>query len=273
LRRGVRDPDWTVRAEAVAALGRTPQVRDARSLAIAATGDSSLGVRTAAFQTLDRLVPSDTERVDIWRKIVAQRGHAGRFIAARRLAASGIRSRPADRALLSALGDGQPFERAAAARALHSIPCITPECLRAIRAAAKDPSVQVRMEAVQALVPFGPEGAQTLSKVLRVEKSWEVRITAMRALGDMGPRAEAAIPQLIALLADPDDTYYAQQALSAIGATAVPALSEFALRPASTEPRSDGRQAALTSLSYINTPEARAALDEYRRRETPAARQ
>jgi HEAT repeat protein len=271
LRRGLRDGDWTVRAEAVAALGRNPQVPGARSLAIAAAGDSSLGVRTAAFQTLDRLVPSDTERVDVWRKIVAQRGHAGRFIAARRLAASGIRSQAAGKALLAALRDGQPFERAAAARALRSIPCTTAGCLRAISTAARDPGIQVRVEAVQALVPFGAEGAQTLGNVLRVERSSEVRITAMRALGEMGPSAAPAIPGLIALLTDPVDTYYAQQALAAIGATAVPALRELALRRASTEPQTDGRLAALTSLSYINTPEARAALDEYRRR-TPAGK-
>jgi HEAT repeat protein len=122
------------------------------------------------------------------------------------------------------------------------------------------------------LVPFGPQGAVTLSEVLRLEKSADVRFAALKALGDMGPRAAPAIPSLIALLADRQENGYATQALANIGAAAVPALRELALRPVSTEARSDGRQAALASLSYINTPEAKAALDEFRRRTSTTAK-
>lgn len=57
---------------------------------------------------------------------------------------------------------------------------------------------QVRDQAIDALVQYGPGQVPALRKVVRETKSVDARVSAMRALGAMGHAAKAAVPELAA---------------------------------------------------------------------------
>lgn len=132
--------------------------------------------------------------------------------------------------LTSALGDGSPHVRAAAAAALGNLASSkttgtgVSDATGPLSRLLSDKDPIVRATAVKAIGSFGqPELADLLSGALR-DESWRVRCSAARAVGQIG--GNDAMKALLALLRDKD---------SSVRATAVAGLASLgdkrAIRP------------------------------------------
>jgi HEAT repeat protein len=238
--RGLSDRDYTVRSEAVAALGRIvpdPQALPGLLQALNTTDYTVTNAVTQALRTLGKNAV-DPLREEFKKKTNDKRTRIG---AARALGGLGPQAREASQALAGVAGaDGEdPAVRFAAAVALGKIAPemeLTSTLLEPVRTALEDSNYGIRHDAVEvlgrisprkAVVPAlvealtstdqlvqnlaqamlgktGAEAVDPLLGVLRSNKASPKGRVAVQALGRVGPQAEAALGDLIALLGDAD---------------------------------------------------------------------
>jgi PAS domain S-box-containing protein len=170
--------------------------------------------------------------------------------------------------LISALCSKDSNVRRQAAEALGNIGPEAKAAVPALIESLKDGEEGVREAAAKSLGKIGPEAkaaVQALIEMLKDEDKY-VLGAATEALGYIGIEAKAAVPTLIGALKDPDIDFrrLAARTLGKIGPeakAAVPALVE-ALKD------NDGNVRWFTAeaLKKINTPEAKKALEKYKKK-------
>jgi succinate dehydrogenase/fumarate reductase flavoprotein subunit/HEAT repeat protein len=249
------DPEPTVRRTAVTVLTETVPPGTGPALA-AAMADTDAGVRAAAAASLRELVetlPPEPALRDALAAALTETDPVVRATALDVLRAL----RLGDVELFTdSLSDSDIAVRIAAVRALVSVDAAG----ELARAAAIDPSREVRVTIAKALATAGPDSAMTHSALAELVDDPDalVRGAAYEALGTTGcPPALAARAE--AALADPAWQVRAGAA-TALSATdpdfAVPALAK-----AVADPNADVRKAAVLALTrHRATEDARAAL-------------
>ncbi|MBM4068523.1 MAG: HEAT repeat domain-containing protein [Planctomycetes bacterium] len=151
-----------------------------------------------------------------------------RFYAVWGLAFVGPPAKSAAKLVIAALKDESPGVRRKAAYALGRIDPDPGEVVGTLVGILADDNVDVRQAAGAALARLGKPAVADL--ILAIDtKNVAARHRAIQTLGQIGGDARAAIPELKQLLRDDNATaQIAAQALSAIGAPALPALQTAA---------------------------------------------
>ncbi|MFJ5994876.1 fumarate reductase/succinate dehydrogenase flavoprotein subunit [Streptomyces sp. NPDC092370] len=249
------DPEPTVRRTAVTVLTETVPPGTGPALAAALT-DTDAGVRAAAAASLRELVETLSPEPALRDGLAAALSEADPVV--RATALDVLRAlRLGDVELFAdLLSDSDIAVRIAAVRALVSVDAAG----ELARAAAVEPSREVRVTIAKALATAGPDPALTHSALAELVDDPDalVRGAAYEALGTVGCPAALAV-RAEAALADPawQVRAGAATALSAtIADVAVPALAK-ALADANADVR---KAAALALTRHRATEDARAAL-------------
>ncbi len=125
-------------------------------------------------------------------------------------------------------------------------------------------SPSVRLEAVKALLGFGPQAAPILMRVMKNDADAEVRMSAIGALADINPLSKETIQGILAALNDPDGgvKYAAGEVLYAIGPKLGPEVVPT-LVSALMDPNPTVQQMALQLLGGLG-PTAKEAIPALR---------
>jgi HEAT repeat protein len=149
--------------------------------------------------------------------------------------------------LAAALSDDSPLRRARAALALGRIGTAAKAAGPALTAALKDPAVEVRVAAAEALWLSAEDAAAVaaLADGLAADDR-DLRLRCARFLGRMGPAARAAVPALVKSLADRSQS--PGPAVPLVAASAAEALGRIG---------PDARAAAPALRDVLRLPEER----------------
>jgi HEAT repeat protein len=256
----LRDTDVGARYHAAEALGLIGNVRAVEPL-IATLRDTDVGVRDTAADALGQI--GDVRAVEPLIATLRDTDFGVRSTAAAALGQIGdVR---AVEPLIAALHDANHWVRYLAADALGQIGDV--RAIDPLFAVLRDADVEVLHHAAEALGRIGAPAVESLLTALR-DKDESVRGAAAKSLGQT--RDARAVEPLITALHDADAKvrHHAAGALGEIGdARAVEPL--IALLSDTTKPwRFLSKRicdAAATALEQIGTPEARAAVEAWRR--------
>ncbi|MFD9411124.1 fumarate reductase/succinate dehydrogenase flavoprotein subunit [Streptomyces sp. NPDC059989] len=251
LRPYLSDPDPSVRAAAVAALGETVPAGAGPALA-ERLADAEPAVRAAAAAALRELLevlPGDPELASGLRAALAVPDAAVRSASLEALRA--LRLGDAE-VYADALADTDPDVRIHAVRALVSV-----DAVPALAAAAADPAREVRVAVAKGLAAVHAPAPEPLDPLLG-DPDPLVRGAALGALAAAGcpaPYARTAV----AALADP--AWQVRAGAAAALSAAAPETAVPPLAKALADANADVRKAAvLALLTHRTTEEARAAL-------------
>jgi HEAT repeat protein len=169
--------------------------------------DPDAGVRAHAGIALTRLAPGDGDLVLACGRVLAADGDARvRQTAAAALVQAGASARPAEPAILQALGDDDPTVRVFAAGVVGQLGqprAALPVLIDGLSDA--DPAVRAEAAGLLGAVDAAPEAViDPLISALR-DDDIEVRLAAADALGQVGPAAQPALEPLWRLIRDPDE--------------------------------------------------------------------
>jgi HEAT repeat protein len=221
LTKAAADPDATVRAAAVTALGTVdPLPRDALSVLVnVAKRDAANGPRVAALRAITAAGPrAKAARADL--EAMSAGPQPGLALWAKVAAAAvdgDVKRAAAD--VRAGLAGRNPQARASAAEALLVIGP-TKDDQPALLKVMKDPSSSTKLAAAAAVGRLGAAAAEAVPDLTRFlnDKENEVIAAAADALGRIGPAALPAVPRLKQLRTNPEARGAAQRALDKIGA-------------------------------------------------------
>jgi HEAT repeat protein len=130
-------------------------------------------------------------------------------------------------------------------------------------AALSDPSVELRLAAIDCLVEAGPATAPALEPLIRCTQATDARIraAATRALAAVGPAARTAAAALVGLLGDADASVRAGAACGLGRIAPQGAEVVVALRRAAADADATVRAAAIDALGRLGPPAAEATAD------------
>jgi HEAT repeat protein/S1-C subfamily serine protease len=238
-------PDAKVKVRAAQALAEMgPAARLAVSALVRALKDADELVRRLALDALTKIGTPDRADVPLLTQCLKDEDAAVRSYAAEAIGKVGADARSAGPSLLEALKDREAAVRQRAARSLGQVGTDNRQTVfPVLTAALKDPDLQVRVAAAEALTTVSPLQAGDLPLLLDMLKHQDVLVrgVAARAVGKLGAAARSAIPALTELVRGTPDREVRRAGIGALAQfgvearEAIPALIEAlkdeALRP------------------------------------------
>jgi HEAT repeat protein len=256
LEKAAGDEDAEVRSQAVRALGAVVPIAMEDRILMAATADADPSVRAAAVEALGKRGETDEEVVGALLRALSDPADSVKVEATKALPRLTTATEPTITGLCALLDDDNAWVQLHAALALSRFGPSAATAGAALLRAAQTAELDVREQAMRALVMIQPPEIVTALAAGLKDASGEIRKVASAGLMKGAAIPPEVVPDLVVALRDPEVQVRANAAHALARLDALPAEAVDALIECTADPRDDLRMNSALALS--KAPAARA---------------